>query len=496
MSANTAPRRTAPLGMLVGAVQGIRQSLLPAAAGAYGLRDQFGGIGLIAGFAILALAIGALGAFLKWWRTTYLVGADAISVESGVVSRRARSVPYERIQDVSLEQPLLARLIGLAQVKFETGAGGADEIALAYLTLAEGEALRELVRDRRDDSAPVPAIDGDPAEPPNQVLFAMPPRRLALFGLFEFSLAAVAVVMGATQQFDFLLPFDLWDGDAWQVLLDAPAGRVAALGPLAQAAGALAALAVLGAIGIATGIGRTVARDWGFVLERTAKGFRRRRGLFTKSDVVMPAHRVQAVELGTRWLRRRFGWHALKFVSLAQDAGSASHVVAPFAQLGEVTPIAAAAGFALPGDQTPWQRPSRRAFVDGAVIGAAIPLAAAIGLLFSPVPVAAPLPLLAVPLIALRQAYLWRRARHALDERHLYTRRGWLAPRIQIASRVKLQSVEIAQGPLARRGGYAALHLGLAGGTLSLAALPLDEARRIRESLLASMAEVDFAKII
>ena len=495
MSADVSPHRTAPLGVLVGAVRNIRQAVLPAAAGAYGLRDEFGGIGFIAGFAILALAIGGIGAFLKWWRTTYIVGADAISVESGVVSRSARSVPYERIQDVSLEQPLLARLLGLAQVKFETGAGGADEIALAYLPLAEGERLRELVRDRRDDSAPAPAIDGDPAEPAGQVLFAMPPRRLALFGLFEFSLAAVAVVVGATQQFDFLLPFDLWDREAWQELLGAPAGRVAALGPLAQAAGALAALAVLAVIGVATGIGRTIARDWGFVLERTAKGFRRRRGLFTKSDVVMPAHRVQAVELTTRWLRRRFGWHALKFISLGQDSGSASHVVAPFAQLGEVAPIAAVAGFALPGDETSWQRPARRAFIDGAVLGAVIPLAAAIGLLFSPVPLAAPLPLLAVPLIALRQAYLWRRARHALDERYLFTRRGWLAPRIQVADRVKLQSVEIAQSPLARRGGYAALHLGLAGGTLSLAAVPLDEARRIRAGLLASMAEVDFAKI-
>ena len=57
---------------------------------------------------------------------------------------------------------------------------------------------------------------------------------------------------------------------------------------------------------------------------------------------------------------------------------------------------------------------------------------------------------------------------------------GWLAPRLDIASRVKLQSVEIAQGPLGRRRGYADVKFGVAGGTLELHGVPLDEARAIR----------------
>lgn len=492
-----APRRTAPLGVLVGAASDIRQSLLPAAAGAYGLQDQFGGIGFVAAFALLALAIGAIGAFLKWWRTTYVVGAEDIRLESGVIRRAARSVPYERIQDVSLEQPPLARIFGLAQVRFETGAGGADEIALSYLPLAEGEALRELVRERKEDETEPTAAapEGRVEEPAGQVLFAMPPRRLVTFGLFEFSLAAVAVVAGAGQQFDFLLPFELWDWDEWRGSLDGPLAKAAALGPAAQALGVFAAVLALLGIGFATGLARTINRDWGFVLERTAKGFRRRRGLFTKTDVVMPAHRVQAVALRTRWLRRRFGWHELKFVSLAQDDKAGSHVVAPFAQLGEIAPIARAAGFPLPGDDIAWQRPARRAFIDRAALGALVPLAAAIGLTFSPMPALALLPLAAIPLIALRQALLWPRSRHAIDARQIYSRRGWLAPRIDVASRVKLQSIEIAQGPLARRGGYATLRLGLAGGTLSFDALPLPEARAMRAAVLDSMAGVDFSRL-
>src|SRR5690606_21979989 len=98
-----------------------------------------------------ALAVGALISFgiawLQWRKLTYLTGTDDIRVEKGLLSRSARSVPYERIQDVSIEQKWIPRLLGLAEVRFETGAGGKEEIALAYLTLAESARLRELVRE-------------------------------------------------------------------------------------------------------------------------------------------------------------------------------------------------------------------------------------------------------------------------------------------------------------------------------------------------------------
>ncbi|WP_234024748.1 PH domain-containing protein [Tsuneonella amylolytica] len=500
------PKRTAPLGIFVSALSDIRKAILPAVAGAYGIRSEFAGVGFIAAIAILAVAFGVIGGAVRWLRTTYTVGAEDIRVETGLLARAARSVPYDRIQDVSMEQPLLARALGLAQVRFETGAGGKDEIALAWLPLAESAALRELVRERKDDeaadapseataaTAPAATDAAITREPEGEILFAMPPRRLATFGLFEFSLAAFAVALGAAQQFDDFLPFDVWDWEGWQARFDGGTHWLAALGPFAQAAAISLALLVLVVVGFLTGLLRTIARDWDFALRRTAKGFRRTRGLFTKSDVVMPAHRVQAIEVRTRLLRRLFGWYDMKFVSLAQDSGGASHVVAPFAKLDEIEPIARAAGFALPTAEIDWHRAAPRAFVDRWALGSILPVAAAVAVLFSKVPALAVLPLLALPVIAARQYFRWRRARHALDGRQVYTRHGWLVPSIDVASRVRLQSVEIAQGPLARRGGYATLHLGLAGGTLAFDAVPLAEARRIRAAVLDSIAGVDFAE--
>ena len=458
------------------------------------LRDQGSFVWIAVGVILLALAVQIGVAWLKWHRLTFHVGAEDIRVESGVLARAARSVPYERIQDVSLEQGPLARLFGLVEVRFETGAGGADDLALTYLTAAEGEELRELVRARRDGMPE--AVDAEEADtPPAPVLFAMGPRRVVTFGLFEFSLAVIAVLFGVTQQLDFLLPFDIWDFDLWQERLAGQGAQLAGLGVAAQVLGGLLAAASLVALGLATGVVRTTLREWGFVLERTDKGFRRRRGLLTRTDVVMPVHRVQAMTLGTRLLRRLFGWHGLSFVSLAQDAGSANHVVAPFGKIEELWPVAAAAGFTPPSPRAEWHRACTAYRFDSLLLAGLVGLIPAAALVGAGQYAFALIPLAIGVALATGDWIAWRNTLHTLDARQILSRRGWLAPRLDIAPRIKLQSVDFRQGPLGRWHGYGTLHLGLAGGTFEIPGMPVERAHEVRTAVLASIAEADFSEL-
>jgi putative membrane protein len=259
------------------------------------------------------------------------------------------------------------------------------------------------------------------------------------------------------------------------------------------------------ALGVLTGVARTFAREYGFVLERTAKGFRRRRGLFTRTDVVMPVHRVQALKVTTRVLRRRFGWHGLSFVSLAQDAKGANHAVAPFAKMDEIAPVVEAAGFELPDANVAWHRASKRHRTDSvirSIVPFAVPAAIAAWIAShvdganatSTFATAIGLGLIGL-LLATREWFLWHHRRHALDGPQLFVRHGWLAPRLDIASQVKIQSVELAQGPIARRRGYADLRFGLAGGTFEMHGVPLAEAREIRRAVADSAAAVDFSDL-
>lgn len=486
-----AARRTAPAGIALSMLATLRASIVGVVAFAFGLRE----VGPIPALAIgiaLMLVISAVIAVVGWRRQTYTVGADEIRVDSGIFSRTARVVPYARIQDVGLEQGPLARVLGLAEVSFDTGAGGSDELALAYLTVAEGEALRDLVRARRQASAAAPAA----TDMPDPVLFAMTPRRVATFGLFEFSLAFIAVLAGATQQFDFLLPFDIWELDEWRALLAGPGAQLAGLGLIAQAIGAAIALLLLIAVGVLAGLIRTILREWGFTLERTARGLRRRRGLLTRTDVVLPTRRVQAMRVETGLIRRRFGWHGLSFVSLAQDSGgSGDHAVAPFATREELWPVAQTAGFAAPGPSLAWRHSSRAYRLDSAVLRAAIPLVAAVGLTAAGQLAFAPLALLLAPVLAVTRWLALSHAAHAFDARQLFARIGWLAPQLDIAPRIKLQSVEFACGPWARRRGYGTARLGIAGGTVTIPGMTRAHYETLRDALVASMEEADFSQV-
>ena len=499
----SAAQRTAPLSVALGAIGSIRSAIFPAIAIAF---SGIGGgnrlwIALAVGLA--SIVIGTAISYLGWRRLTYIIGETDIRVESGLLSRSARSVPFERIQDVSLEAKPLPRLFGLVAVKFETGAGGGEDMSLQYLANAEGERLRQLVRERRDEEQAAQVAGADPAVPAptlapasdDAVLFAMGPGRLVRFGLFEFSLAVFAVLGGALQYADNVTEVDIWNVDLWYGWLKEQGSTVATLGPYAQAAGVLLGVIGLIAIGLMTGIVRTVLRDWGFTLTRSPRGFRRQRGLLTRTDVVMPAHRVQALVIGTGPLRYRFGWHGLSFVSLAQDAGSESHVVAPFATMGEIAPLVAAAGFRLPGETTNWQRASKRQRTDKAILDA-LPFALAT----IPAAILAPPGLALIPLglavVAVgANLYAWEFRRFALSETQIFATSGLLSPTSRIATRLKLHSVEIAQGPLARRRGYATVHLGLAGGEFAIPGVPVAEARALRASVLETIAATDYSRL-
>jgi putative membrane protein len=199
--------------------------------------------------------------------------------------------------------------------------------------------------------------------------------------------------------------------------------------------------------------------------------------------------------IGTGLLRYRFGWHGLSFVSLAQDDKNESHVVVPFARMDEIAPVVRAAGFHLPDAGTDWQRASKRYLIDRAVLGTAGLLALAVGAaIFAPFGVAL-IPIGLAVMVAGANLYAWKFRRHAVDATQIFSTTGLMSPTSRIATRLRLHSVEIAQGLLGQWGGYATVHLGLAGGSFAIPGVPLAEARSLRASVLETIAAIDYSRL-
>lgn len=496
-----APRRTNPLGLVPAALGQLRQAGLALVAAAFAFRDDLAQLAIPVAALVLLVATAALAfAWLAWARTTYCVGANDIRVTRGVLARDSRAVPYDRIQDVSLEQGLASRLLGLVEVRFETGAGGKDELRLAYLAADEGERLRDRVRARRlgvnPEGAAAASDAGETGTEQGRLLFALPPRRLATFGLFEFSLVAVAALGGLVEQFDFLLPFDFWDLDEWEQRLAGPGAWFVALGPAAQALGLAMALASLALVGVGTGLVRTVLREWHFRLELTPRGLRRRRGLLTRTDVTVPLHRIQGLVVATGIIRRRFGWRSLSLVTLGGEDKGGSLAVAPFARADEVAAIARETGFDLPGEGASWHSRSPAYRRDRMVAWTLLlgPLAA--GLLALGQGWQALAAATGLGIVLLGHGLRWRRDRHAMGRRFFHVRTGWLKPVSFTGEYEHVQTVHLIAGPLGRRHGYCTLAIGVAGRAVGIAGMPRSEAEDWRKALLEGAGRRDFSALL
>ena len=437
--------------------------------------------------AVLLLLFMTASLYLYWRRFEFRVGENEIRIDSGILNRTHRSIPFDRIQDVDITQGPVARLLGLAKVKFETGgSAGEEEGVLQAIELGRAQELRKLVRARRGQAAEV-ATDAPVGTPQADTppIYAMDLKRLFLAGTFNFSLAVFAGLFGLTQTFGDVLGFDPFSRAFWLSVLSA-GDPIRDFIIAHQLVTGVAGAVLLVVIGVVTGVVRTVLTDFGFRLDRTGGGLRRRRGLLTRTDVTLPVNRAQAAVISTGPVRDRMGWRELRLQSLAKDEGSrGAHVVAPLARDAEVADILGQLGWPPLPSSVGWVRVSR-AYV-GVLAAAMSPLyIAAIANLVMVPPAGAAFVVALLAVIGVR-FLAWTRTGYAVDGGRLLTRTGWWRRRITVLPARKIQSVDLRENFVSRLFGVASLQFGVAGGGLtghSIPAIPRGEARILRDRLL------------
>lgn len=480
-----APERLHPLFLITGLGGSLRRAGGAFAAAAYFAATGKWGLLLIMLPILLVVLIGGL--FLYWRHFEYRVGTSEIRIDSGILTRTHRSIPFDRIQDVDITQPLVARFFGLARVKFETGgSAGArdDDGVLQAITLPRAEALRAQVRARR---GVVPEAASDGLTAPAPPIYAMSLKRVALAGLFNFSLALLAGLFGLTQTFGDIAGFDPFSRRFWREALSVGSPLLDLILAHRIAAG-LAGVVVLTIVGLATGMIRALLREHGFRLDRSGTGLRRRRGLLTLSDVTLPIKRAQAAIIGTGPLRDRFGWRDLRLQSLARDESTkGDHIVAPLADDAEVAAILAELDWRAVAPDLVWHQVSP-AYAWGFTFAALLLcIPAAVQFLF--MPWIGALGFAAIGGMILARWLGWRRYRYTLDGDRLLVRSGWWRRRLIILPLASVQSVDFRENMLSRRFGTASLTIGVAGGSgfarHGVAALPRETARGLRSDLLS-----------
>ena len=118
----------------------------------------------VVGGIVLVLLLTALFSWLAWRVMGYRVDAEAIYYRRGLLSKKLRKARLDRVQSIDLQQKLLPRLLGMAELVFDVAGGTDSNISLKYLSKKRAEELRDellaAVRSRRQGHTRTEAAPG------------------------------------------------------------------------------------------------------------------------------------------------------------------------------------------------------------------------------------------------------------------------------------------------------------------------------------------------
>lgn len=336
-----------------------------------------------AGGVLLVIALIFASFVLSWWFTRYKITSEHVMVKSGIFVRQHRQARIDRVQAVDLRQPLLARLTGLAELKFEVAEGDGTAATLAFLKKSQAEELRSEIMDRasgRDESpvqgertaaaqghqapdelpgaadsvhtdpdqphdlstddpyaqqryaqdpsgAPGPAAAPRPTMVQDRLIAKVPTGRLigSVLSGWGTVFVLVLVVMAAVAV-GIGLAFGSEDDSVsiWAVLTGAALPAVIPMG--------IAAITIYY---------QQFSSGFGFTSTATSSGLRVRYGLLETTNQTIPPGRVQALQIQQPVLWRPFKWFKIVVTVAGYGIGEKRSVLLPVGRLEDVMVTAA-----------------------------------------------------------------------------------------------------------------------------------------------------------
>ncbi|HEY2057199.1 MAG TPA: PH domain-containing protein [Amycolatopsis sp.] len=413
----------------------------------------------------------------------YRVTATQVEWHTGLLLRKQRAVPRDRIRTVDVMSEPKHRLFSLAAVRIGTGrhshgkGPGKDELVLDAVTGAEAQRLRTLLLHRKTSTTNAEASTDAETGPPERLVAAVDKRWLRYAPFTLSGIAVVGAIVGTLYHFVHELHLDPLRYGPLRELAQQYTAAPTWLVVLPTAVGLLLIVAALS-------IGGYVLSFWNFRLTREDGGtLHIRRGLVTTRSVSIEEDRLRGVEVKEPLPLRMVG--GAKCVAVAaglregKGADKGGGLLLPPAPIGRVHEVVADV---LNEDiaAVPLVRHPRRALtrrLTRAVTGVLL-LAAALFLLawidFLPAwPWQAALVLL--PFAVLVGWDRYRTLGHALAGQYLVTRSGSLARNTVAVRRDKLTGIVVHRSFFQRRAGLITVVAPIAAGRGHYHVLDVDE---------------------
>lgn len=465
---------------------------------------------------LLVLFVPSVGwSLLRYYTLRYRLDAGELVIREGLIERRERSIPFDRIQNIDTIQSPVHRLLGVADVLVETAGGGQAEAELRVLSLAAVDEMRGRVFARRQSQeraaesaaaglvrSTVDAAASPPAAEPEQAVLRMSVGELTQMGLlYNRGMVVIGGAWALAWQADLL-------NRAWMRRLIARTEMELpqSFGEMAlwqQGALALALVVAFLATVRLFSVGWALVTLYDFTLTRRGDELRTRFGMFTRHTVTIPRRRIQVLHLYETWLHRRFGRVSIRVETAGargeRDAAVGREWLVPLVRRDRLTELLALVQPELSIEGVAWRgvdsRAGRRVARRSLLIAAAIVGVAA----WYVRPWIAVAAAVAAGWMVLNAWISVVKTGWGVTDAAIVRRRGWLTRQWSAVRFGKVQSVHLHESPFDRRWQMADVvvdtaGVGGAGGErgLSLEYLSREDAESLRLQLADSAATAAF----
>ncbi|WP_100658372.1 PH domain-containing protein [Alteromonas flava] len=418
----------------------------------------------------------------------FRVHEQHVEIHKGLLKRVKLNLPFDKIQDVRLSQPIYYRLHDMRVVTLDTAGSGKDEGVIVAMAKEQADKLSDWITAYSGNSTDAAS---DPKENTLDTNRQLLERHISDLIIHGMSNNRVWIFLGLLSPFidDAVKYMDSSMTTIDLRSLYAINEHGLLLVSLTVALTGMLLLVIVTLLSVAGAI----INFYGFRLSLRAQRLQQQSGLFTRRQVSLNLLRIQHIEYRQTWLDGLFGRVNLTYKQLARPVAmpgdEKQSLLVPSITPAQAEDLGQLAFNHTPPKNISFQPISRRFMLKHSLVFTGLSALLALGINLEvnfKLPFVA---LLLVPIILQGLVILrWYRWGFAFDDKQLYVRSGLFGHTIVVAPWHKMQYTQLNVSWLQQRHQLATAQLGFASAPITIPMLKQSDAILLLEKALKAAA--------
>ncbi|MCL1092761.1 PH domain-containing protein [Shewanella kaireitica] len=424
---------------------------------------------------------------LQWLKFRFKIDAHKLNIKHGIIFKKVDEIPFNKIQNVRLQQPLYFRPMGLYSIVVETAGSKGNEAELSALDYKEALALKKRLMTEQEQHSPTSSNDvgASTAEIQHNTVVRKSFKELVLFGLYQNNAIWLAVILGPLfGQVDWESMENLQSVQAFWAWYDVNI----AISFILQAAFALLALTLFYLLFSILSMTSAVLKYFPYRLSRSGNTLHRTGGIIAKQNDALAIKRIQVVKLYQPLVGRLFQRWTVYFQQVKgheiEQRGSSNMLVPTMSRRDIAKLLPKLKGIEATSTTQPkaYQHIHLGWFWRRGLLPLLVP---AINTYFHGLDIFTEILWIAASLFCIGIYLRYRQYGYVIDGDNLWFHSGLLGHSWQLVALSKVQHVAMSQTPSQKRSQLANLEIGLASGSIKLPYISVIDARYIAERSLS-----------